>query len=75
MSNISYNLFDCVEMKKEHPCDKRSKLFQIVRIGADIRLRCLGCGNYIMMPRETFEQKLRKIVPTPESIFITKVPK
>lgn len=62
-----FNLYDIVEMKKEHPCAKRTKLFQIVRVGADIKIRCLGCGNYIMLPREVFVLKARKIVK--EKIF------
>ena len=57
-----FKLYDIVEMKKEHPCAKRTKLFQIVRVGADIKIRCLGCGNYIMLPRETFVLKARKII-------------
>lgn len=57
-----FQLYDIVEMKKPHPCSTRSKLFQIVRMGADIKIRCLGCGNYIMIPRENFVLKIRKIV-------------
>lgn len=55
-----YKLFDIVEMKKDHPCKNRTRVFQIVRIGADFKIRCLGCGNYIMMPREDFYKKVRK---------------
>ena len=68
-----FNLYDVVEMKREHPCAKRTKLFQIVRVGADIKIRCLGCGNYIMLPRETFVLKARKIIADPiESDFLVK---
>lgn len=69
---IDYKLYDCVEMKKSHPCKTRSNTFQIVRLGADIRIRCLGCGNYIMIPRNLFEQKLKKIIEPPDSNFYTK---
>ena len=48
MVNIAYTLYDEVEMKKEHPCSSHSRRFQIVRLGADIKIRCLGCGNTIM---------------------------
>ena len=48
MVNVAYTLYDEVEMKKEHPCSSHSRRFQIVRLGADIKIRCLGCGNTIM---------------------------
>ena len=69
-----FQLYDIVEMKKEHPCSKRTKLFQIVRVGADIKIRCLGCGNYIMLPRESFVTKVRKIVKEEiSSEFLAKI--
>lgn len=58
----TFNLYDVVEMKKEHPCVNRTRFFQIVRMGADIKIMCLGCGNIIMMPREDFVRKVKKIV-------------
>ena len=57
-----YKLEDIVEMKKPHPCASKSKLFKIIRLGADIKIQCLGCGNIIMMPRHDFEKRMKKIV-------------
>ena len=48
-----YDLNDIVEMKKEHPCHK-SKYWKIIRMGADIKIKCLGCGAAIMFPRSEF---------------------
>ena len=62
MNVPNYKLDDIVEMKKEHPCVSRSKLFQIVRLGADIKIKCLGCGNIIMIDRDTFNHRIRRIV-------------
>lgn len=62
MEKIEYNVDDIVEMKKEHPCATRSKLFKIIRVGADVKIKCLGCGNCIMMTRYDFEKRLKKIV-------------
>ncbi len=62
-------LYDVVEMRKEHPCDKRTKLFQIVRVGADIKIRCLGCGRVMMMTRDAFNQKFKKIVSHHENLI------
>ncbi|HBB05139.1 MAG TPA: DUF951 domain-containing protein [Firmicutes bacterium] len=62
MEILKYSLFDEVEMKKAHPCLSHSKRFQIVRIGADIKIRCLGCGNLIMMDRDKFNHAIKKVL-------------
>jgi len=59
---MEYKLNDLVEMKKEHPCHK-SKQWRIIRMGADIRIKCLGCGSSVLMARSEFERKLKKIIP------------
>lgn len=61
MVKDTYDLNDIVEMKKEHPC-RKSKLWQITRMGADIKIRCQGCGAVIMFPRHEFERKMKKVV-------------
>ena len=40
---------DILTMKKQHPCG--SKQWQVLRIGMDFRLKCLGCGHEVMLPR------------------------
>ena len=61
MDEKSYDLNDIIEMKKEHPCHK-SKQWMIIRMGADIRIKCLGCGASVLMPRSKFEKKLKRVV-------------
>lgn len=61
----NYDLDDIVQMKKEHPCHK-SKYFRITRMGADIKIKCLGCNAVIMMPRHEFEKKLKKVIERSE---------
>lgn len=61
MDEKSYDLNDIIEMKKEHPCYK-SKQWKIIRMGADIRIKCLGCGASVLMPRSKFEKKLKRVV-------------
>lgn len=61
MIEKEYDLNDVVEMKKEHPCHK-SKEWRIIRMGADIRIKCLGCGTSVLMPRSKFEKKLKRVV-------------
>ena len=47
---MEYKLNDIVEMKKPHPC-KKSNQWQIIRMGADIKIKCLGCGAIVMFSR------------------------
>ncbi len=56
-----YDLNDIVEMKKQHPC-KKSNHWRIIRMGADIKIKCLGCGAAIMFDRSEFEKKLKRVV-------------
>ena len=58
---MEYNLNDIVEMKKQHPC-KKSTQWKIIRMGADIRIKCLGCGSSVLFPRSEFEKKLKKVL-------------
>lgn len=62
ISNEEYDLNSIVEMKKPHPCAFRSKNFEVLRLGADIKIKCLGCGNIIMLSRNTFNEKVKKII-------------
>ena len=52
---------DTIEMKKPHPCGERKWL--VLRIGADFRLRCLGCGREMMITRIKAEKSLKKLWP------------
>ena len=56
-----YQLNDIVEMKKQHPC-KKSNQWKIVRMGADIKIKCLGCNAIVMFSRRDFEKRLKKVV-------------
>lgn len=60
---MEYKLNDIVEMKKQHPC-RKSNQWKIIRMGADIRIKCLGCGSSVMFPRSEFEKKLKKVIPS-----------
>lgn len=62
MKDLNYGLGDIVELRKEHPCEKRSKQFEIVRLGADLKIKCLGCGNVILISRDNFNHRLKRIV-------------
>lgn len=62
LDNKDYELNDLVEMKKPHPCVYKSTKFRIIRLGADIKIKCEGCGNIIMLSREDFNSKAKKII-------------
>lgn len=56
----NFDLGDKVEMKKQHPCG--SKIFEVIRLGADIKIKCTGCSRIIMLPRSKFQKEAKKIV-------------
>ena len=50
---------DKVETKKTHPCGKKSVIFTVLRIGADIKLKCDNCGRELMLPRIKAEKMIK----------------
>ena len=56
----NFNLGDIVQMKKQHPCGTYE--FEIIRVGADIKIKCTGCGRIVMIPRGKFVKGAKKIV-------------
>jgi hypothetical protein len=57
---MDIRLGDLVKMRKPHPCG--SELWTVIRVGADIKIRCQGCGRIVMLDRSVFEKRLKKIV-------------
>ena len=57
---MDIHLQDILVMKKPHPCGE--KQWRVLRVGADFRLRCLGCGHELMVPRSKAEKSIRKIL-------------
>lgn len=55
-----YQLGDKVIMKKGHPCG--TNLWEIIRVGVDIKLKCVNCGRIVMIPRIEFNKKLKEVV-------------
>ena len=55
---------DRLEMKKEHPCG--SKVWLVLRVGMDIRLRCAGCGHEVLAPRRKVEKSIKRVIPKEE---------
>ncbi len=60
---FDFQVGDVVTLKKQHPCG--SKEWEILRVGADFRLKCLGCGHQIMISRKQVEKNAREIRKIP----------
>lgn len=56
----NFEVGNIVELKKEHPCG--SKLWKVLRTGADFRIECLGCKHSLMISRVKFEKSVKKII-------------
>ena len=56
---MDINPNDMIRMKKKHPCG--SLEWQVLRSGADFRLKCAGCGRQIMLSRKEVEKNVKKI--------------
>lgn len=54
-------LDDVVRLRKTHPCGSTD--WQVVRLGADIGLVCLGCGRRVLLPRRKLARRLKTILP------------
>ncbi|MFN2135226.1 MAG: DUF951 domain-containing protein [Candidatus Promineifilaceae bacterium] len=57
---VEIHLGDIVRLRKKHPCG--SYEWQVVRLGTDVGLVCLGCKRRILLPRGTFNKRLKTIV-------------
>ncbi len=57
---LSYELHDIVQLKKPHACGENR--WWIIRMGMDIRLKCLGCEHSVLLPRSKFDRAVRKVL-------------
>ncbi|WP_236777824.1 DUF951 domain-containing protein [Anoxybacter fermentans] len=57
---MELHLGDIAQLKKKHPCG--SDQWEIIRVGMDIRIRCLGCDRVVLIPRRKFEKSVKKII-------------
>lgn len=53
-------LGDVVRLKKKHPCGGNE--WQVVRLGADIGIRCQGCQRRVLLPRSVLERRIRAFI-------------
>ena len=65
---MDIRLNDILVMKKAHPCGGDRWL--VLRTGADFRLKCLGCGHEVMLPRSKAEKNIRKVFRDGEAVEV-----
>lgn len=56
---LNYEVGDIVKLKKPHPCGSHE--WEILRVGADFRMKCEGCGHQVMVPRKTIEKSTKEL--------------
>ncbi len=49
-----------IELKKPHPCG--NKIFTLLRVGMDFKIRCSKCGREVMVPRKKIEKNIKKVI-------------
>ena len=57
--SMNIQVGNIVKLKKKHPCG--SFEWEILRVGADFRLKCLGCEHHVMMERKLVEKSVKEI--------------
>ena len=63
---LDIKLGDVVRLKKKHPCG--SYEWQVIRLGADIGIKCLKCQRRVLLERSVFERRVKSIVSQPDNI-------
>lgn len=63
---MNINIGDKAEMKKTHPCGE--KIFEILRVGMDFKMKCCGCGREVMLPRAKAEKNIKRILTDTEEM-------
>ena len=56
---LELKLGDVLRLKKMHPCG--SNLWEVVRLGADIGIKCQKCGRRVLLPRSYLERRVREV--------------
>lgn len=57
---VDIHMGDVVRMRKPHPCGGYE--WRVMRVGADIGLKCQTCARVVMLPRDQFERRLKEII-------------
>ncbi|MBO0782911.1 MAG: DUF951 domain-containing protein [Ktedonobacteraceae bacterium] len=61
MPLMHFALGDRLRLRKPHPCGSYD--WEVVRLGADIGLRCEKCGRRVLLPRSEVERRVKQVLP------------
>ena len=57
---MEINVGDILKLKKPHPCGSHE--WEVLRVGADFRIKCSGCGHQVMIARRLLEKNIKEIL-------------
>lgn len=56
---VKLEIGDVLALKKGHPCGTNK--WEVIRIGADVKLKCLGCKRVVLIDRPTLTKRIKSI--------------
>ena len=56
-----FGVGDTLIMKKNHACDKNAKQMLVLMCGSDVKVKCIGCGREMIIPRVKLEKSIKNV--------------
>ena len=57
---LELRLGDVLRLKKMHPCG--NNLWEVVRLGADIGIKCRKCEHRVLLQRSYLERRVKEVI-------------
>lgn len=57
----TFGVGDILNMKKNHACDKNAKQMLVLMAGSDVKIKCVGCGREMIVPRIKLEKSIKNV--------------
>lgn len=57
----SFGVGDVLNMKKNHACNKNAKQMLVLMAGSDVKVKCIGCGREMIIPRVKLEKSIKNV--------------
>ncbi len=55
-----------LKLKKTHPCG--GDVWQVIRVGADVKIQCENCGHFLLLARRKLEHAVKEVIPSPGNL-------
>ncbi len=62
---MDFSIGDTIQTRKKHPCG--GDLWKIIRVGMDVKIRCLTCGRIVMLERAEFLKRMKKRIESAQA--------